>query len=385
MSSSYVFVHGTGVRGKRYKSTFDLLKKHLGGDLTGCYWGASQGARLGAYGVSIPHYDVTGGTEPSEEEEELALWAVLYTDPWYELRGLRDRADNWNDLPGVISPADALREQIATFEPSTELLARLANCDLREDFEEGLVALRASDEFHQAAKTAVADPLEHRQAIGRALLAYALAATEDTGATIVGKHRAALTEQITHELGGYGRGIGDWASRSVKGFAARAVTNRITRKRGAITDSSAQKGGDVLLYQARGEGIRAAINQAVADTGSDDVTLIAHSLGGIACVDMLVLDLVPQVKRLVTVGSQAPFLYEIGALVSLEFPNPLPDHFPRWLNIYDSRDLLSYVGEGLFPGRVTDVAVDNGQPFPQSHSAYWGNEDLWIAIERFVK
>ena len=37
------------------------------------------------------------------------------------------------------------------------------------------------------------------------------------------------------------------------------------------------------------------------------------------------LESVPQVKQLITVGSQASFLYEIGALVSLEYPNPLPD------------------------------------------------------------
>jgi hypothetical protein len=87
----------------------------------------------------------------------------------------------------------------------------------------------------------------------------------------------------------------------------------------------------------------------------------------------------------VTVGSQAPFLYEIGALPSLEPADPLPDHFPQWLNIYDRRDILSYVGAGVLGAdKVTDVQVDNNQPFPQSHSAYWSNDDVWNAIAQVL-
>jgi len=37
-------------------------------------------------------------------------------------------------------------------------------------------------------------------------------------------------------------------------------------------------------------------------------------------------------------------------------------------------------GAPLFPGRVEDVEVDNGQPFPQSHSAYRANPKVWDAI-----
>ena len=245
MRSSFVFVHGTGVRGEGYRRTFDQLRGRLGGDVSGCFWGASQGAWLRAKGASIPHYDVTGGSEPSEQE--LALWAVLYTDPWYELRLLRFTVEGAADVPpSVTPPADALREQIATFAPSIALHAELSACGLAEGFEKGLAALRVSDEFNEAAETAAVEPLEHRRAIGRALLACALA---DSEVTITGARRDLLTEQITEELGGYGRGIGDWLTRSVKGIATRAITSRITRKRGSITDSSVGAGGDILLYQ----------------------------------------------------------------------------------------------------------------------------------------
>jgi hypothetical protein len=86
------------------------------------------------------------------------------------------------------------------------------------------------------------------------------------------------------------------------------------------------------------------------------------------------------VKLLVTVGSQAPFLYEINALQSLPFGHALPSHFPRWLNIYDLRDFLSYKGSTIFPGKVKDVKVDNKEPFHWSHSAYWTNDHVWNAI-----
>jgi hypothetical protein len=103
-------------------------------------------------------------------------------------------------------------------------------------------------------------------------------------------------------------------------------------------------------------------------------------LGGIACVDLLVKECLENVALLVTVGSQAPFLYEINALHSLEFGEPLPEHFPVWLNIYDLRDFLSYVGANVFPNKVQDVLVDSKQPFPRSHSAYWENPATWKAI-----
>jgi hypothetical protein len=146
--------------------------------------------------------------------------------------------------------------------------------------------------------------------------------------------------------------------------------------------------GDVMLYQSRGGPIRECIRACVADA-TRPVVLLGHSLGGIACVDLLAAaasDGAPRVDLLVTAGSQAPFLYEIGALASLGPDDPLPDHFPTWLNVYDPRDILSYVAGPVFrpPGSnaqlVSDVAVDNRQPFPMSHSAYWCNSEFWDAV-----
>jgi pimeloyl-ACP methyl ester carboxylesterase len=178
------------------------------------------------------------------------------------------------------------------------------------------------------------------------------------------------------------RGVISWAKDQLTGFGLRFGTNVIQRKRGALTDGAYPFAGDILLYQAKGQKIRDFIRSQVEQVDSP-VVLLAHSLGGIACVDLLIeQDLRDKVKQLITVGSQAPFLYEIDALQSLSFGESLPEHFPKWLNIYDLRDFLSYVGdrEGLFPGRLKDVVVDNKQPFPEAHGAYWANTDTWRAI-----
>jgi hypothetical protein len=140
--------------------------------------------------------------------------------------------------------------------------------------------------------------------------------------------------------------------------------------------------GDILLYQARGDEVRQFIRDKIMQA-MPPVTVVAHSLGGIACVDLLALPNPPPIGCLVTAGSQSPLLYEIGALSSVKPPKPLPPGFPPWLNFYDRNDFLSYVARRLFP-TVTDIEVESGQPFPNSHSAYFGNAAVWQEIREFM-
>ena len=88
-----------------------------------------------------------------------------------------------------------------------------------------------------------------------------------------------------------------------------------------------------------------------------------------------------------TVGSQAPFLYELNALESLAFGEPLPPTFvKRWVNIFDPRDFLSYTAAKVFAlsgsggPEISDHRVDNKLPFPNSHSGYWDNPETWEII-----
>jgi hypothetical protein len=368
-----------------------LLGLDSGISVHGCFWGRSEGAELNADGASIPDYAETGGNGNPPEEEDLALWAVLYTDPWYEMRLLSNWPTDGGELaPGKVPPSVRFREQIENFVPSAELGQLLDSYDLGRHFDDACASLHAAPEFRRLADAATEENMnEFRKAVARALVAATIVSAEESGAPpIDGATRDMIVAAVIADLHGYGMGIATWLVRPFKGVAQRAVTRGVTRRRGALSDATSPAAGDIMRYQARGSGVRGYIRQVVADATAGHpgrpVTLLAHSLGGIACVDALIEEPIPDVARLVTVGSQAPFFYEIDALAALPYGEPLPDRFPAWLNIYDGRDFLSYIAAGVFPGRVTDRRVDNGQPFPQAHSAYWRNAVVWEHIRGFL-
>jgi hypothetical protein len=391
-----VLVHGTGVREQGWAVSFAVVKQQLllldsNISVHGCFWGGAEGAELRAGGLSIPDYADTGGDDTSSADEDLALWAVLYTDPWYELRLLSNWPSDGGELaPGQVPTSVRLSEQIETLVPSEELGRLLARYDLRLYFDAACASLQTAPEFGRVVDAATEENLnELRKAVARALVAFMMTSAEDSGAPPVdGRTRDVIVGAVINDLHGYGMGIGAWLGRPFKGIALRMVTRQIGRKRGAFSDATSPAAGDIIRYQARGSDIRRYIRQVVTDIVAGDpgqrVTLLSHSLGGIACVEALIEDAIPGVERLVTVGSQAPFFYEIDALATLPYGKLLPGHFPAWLNIYDTRDFLSYIAAGVFPGRVTDQRVDNGQPFPQAHSAYWRNAATWEHIGRFL-
>jgi hypothetical protein len=90
------------------------------------------------------------------------------------------------------------------------------------------------------------------------------------------------------------------------------------------------------------------------------------------------------VDLLVTVGSQAPLLYELDALPSRPFGTGLPAGFPPWVNVHDPRDLLAYVGAEVFGDGVRDVRVDNGQPVSAAHTSYWANPEVFRVLARAI-
>jgi hypothetical protein len=88
-----------------------------------------------------------------------------------------------------------------------------------------------------------------------------------------------------------------------------------------------------------------------------------------------------RVDLLVTVGSQAPYLYLLDALDSLRPDNAVP--FQPWLNIYDDEDFFSFCARGVFDksnAQIFDESVDTRVPFPMSHSAYWNVDRTWELI-----
>jgi hypothetical protein len=391
--STVVFVHGTGVRKDAYRESFDAvacaLGKLKGVSLKACYWG-HLGCDLHAGGASIPEYDLTRTLEDSEgatvtdEEYTIALWGILYEDPLYELRVLAVRGQSAIErAPGQLPPGDELARIGQQFEVTPKLRGLMERGGIDREFEEARLSVTGSTPYRIALDGAPPALADYRAAVARALIAEAAArvSRNDTAPAVTRDPRLRdETERLLiGALGGAERSIGGWVKQQLGGLVLRVATWKGMRRRGALTDASSPFAGDILLYQARGQEIRNFIRAQIAEANPPRV-LLAHSLGGIACVDLLVAEPI-EVRLLITVGSQAPFLYEINALQSLPYGEALPSHFPRWLNIYDLRDFLSYKGEAIFPGKVKDVKVDNKEPFHWSHSAYWSNDKVWEAIE----
>ena len=85
----------------------------------------------------------------------------------------------------------------------------------------------------------------------------------------------------------------------------RGATRMLRAHRNGLSNVAALPIGDVLLYQSRGAEIRAFIRKKI-EAAPEPVTVVAHSLGGIACVDLLAETGAPTIAQLVTAGSQAP-------------------------------------------------------------------------------
>ena len=387
MVGTLLFVHGTGVRAAGYSATTNLIRtqaaqRSLPLHIRGCNWGASQGARLEAQGASIPGYIVVP-KRPTESEEALSIWSVLYTDPWHELRLLQNRPHYGQAVFGTPPASTRFREQILSFSPSPLLLTKLGQFGLDRYFEDALETLRASPELVEAATTATDEPIEHRRVAARSIIAATLADAEDDGLPVIdGYTRDKLLAILITELHGADLSVTDFMLRPIKGLALRLITRKLVGDRGTITEGASPLAGDILRFLANGARIRTVVTSAIQNA-TPPVHLLGHSLGGVICTDLLVRNRVT-VESLITVGSQTPYLYEIDAFPSLQFNEPLPNHFPRWLNIYDRTDVLSFIGADIFHGRVKDIQVDNGQPFPQAHSAYWTNAQMWAAIEEFL-
>jgi hypothetical protein len=105
-----LFVHGTGVRQKRFDATFELvarsLRDHLpDADLVPCYWGGDHGTTVTGGLKSVPTRPVTRGAldglpGAGPVEQEAALWSLL-ADPLCELRVLTASSDSGSyGLPG---------------------------------------------------------------------------------------------------------------------------------------------------------------------------------------------------------------------------------------------------------------------------------------------
>ncbi|WP_132838600.1 hypothetical protein [Streptomyces sp. BK205] len=386
MRRSVVFVPGFGLGEPAYERTFAMVHAGLAERrpdvaVHGCYWGQEAGTRPFFNGLSIPGDGPSGYGRTGDEDG--AAWSRLYQDPKHELRALGLRLSASTESGRGRKPAQKLLAELSGYVASSWVRSAFKEHGLEGALDSALQAIIESPELRNAVMAAGEDGYEHRQTFARAVVAAALTEAEGPQAPALrDPQRDTLVSLVSIDLLAQSRTLeerGDTVAVSPFLFP---LLKRSWRRRGEHINVLLGSGvGDLLRYQARGDAQRRLIKKIVEDTPGDAITVIAYSFGSVACVDLMVREEVGRVDQLITVGSQVPFFYEIGALSSLEPPEVLPEHFPQqWLNIYDRRDLLSFAAAQVFPRIATDLEVDSGQPFPQAHSAYWMNSSLWTAV-----
>ena len=381
--ATVLFVHGTGVREGPHLLTFkDIQAAFTNGpidhDVHACPWGDVLGARPIVH--SLPDTTRTPKTAALTHDEEQARWEILARDPLFELRLLRNRPRE----PGRRPAGGDLWDQISDYKLRDAALTIVRDADLESCWADAWTLIiddTTRDTVQKAGE--IGEPAE---AVARAVVAAMLAYAFDQELPLLGSlQRDALIDALVDHWGGRVAGKGTWLLQWFTTTAGAMATPILKRFRGPLAELANPEIGDILRYLARPVPIQDHLRRAIESTPGDDVYLLGHSLGGIVCVDLLATTALPRVKGLITVGSQAPYLHEIGALHGLEpGTTDLPAHFPDWLNLYDPYDFLSYVAEPVFARGVKDCRIESGQPFPYSHSAYWGMADTWTAIKAFL-
>jgi hypothetical protein len=422
VTGTLMFVHGTGTwAGRRDGAApaVDAIVRQLEqgvarGRLEGMRvvappWAAHCGAAWPDLSVCLPVPTPTRGVPgaPDGTDDESGLWDLLSRDPLLELRfaALTAAGQPTSMLPGVLPADAAVAALLEAARPEPDDLVALDVSP--SQFAVAASAVAGSAELAGAARAvgSASDPplldMVARAVVGE-LLRHGLApgAPDLDGALPVFAADALATHTL-YEVVRAGIGQGSYRGivstplrTALLGLAAQVGTAWAVPRRGRLMDPVTTFAADILFYLAHADQVRAYLC-AEMEHYEPPVVAVGHSLGGVAMVDLLSVTERPAVDLLVTVGSQAPYLYLVGALAHLRpgTPSSAPSSAPPsqasakpfapWLNVYNRKDLLSFCAERAFPGvpGVRDVEVDPGVPFPQSHSAYWWSEQFWKAMD----
>jgi hypothetical protein len=390
INTTFLYVHGTGTREKGFNQQVGDIRKGIKRYLPQatitveeCFWGV-HGVDLTSIAAVLPPerssaFDDTDDAAAVQEREAM-LWAALYADPYAELHAFAQEArfDSGTDL----RDAFARRLRAAPADPEVRRLLTESET-AAEALETAVNTLLADRAYQWALGAATQGPDVYAAVLARATVALVVVQAQQAGnSSALARDpdlRLALTAAIADVLnpGGDFSPVGAIAG-ALAWPLMQIGTGWVNLDRTRATEGISPFPGDILRYLADGATIRNAVREHLVATQAP--IILAHSLGGIICVDLLAQEQFPSVKLLITVGSQAPFLYQIGALPSRKLGEPLPDHFPPWLNIYHRNDLLSYVGKAVFGTRIWDREVRSFDPFPNAHGAYWFNRETWAHI-----
>jgi hypothetical protein len=400
MAGSLLFVHGTGVKdiSRTLKFLRDGLCKRLdipASRIVGVEWGMAVAPAALNVEPSLPPTSTKGlvdGT-PDDEGTEDDIWELLVADPLVELRLLATREGGDDADQGiVVGDLPAGEELQSRLEELGVEAGSLAGAEITESqLAEAAGKVADSEELGEAATGAGdAGYQELLHATARSVVAFLLSECRDSSPD--GMPRVCIDATVRDELvkevlasleSGIPKGL---LSRAAKAVLLPLATKAAVRKREDFMAGTADFLRDVAFYMRRGETIRKEVRKWLAKQSHDEpVVLLGHSLGGIAAVDLLAdQKRTERVDLLVTVGSQAPLLYLMDALVHLRPGVSKVEPFTPWLNVYDRNDLLSFCAERVWPNTtgIVDQQVESRLPFPTSHSAYWSLETLYETVAK---
>lgn len=378
-----LFIHGTGVRDESYLNTYKELATQIADRglpliLDGCMWSDNYGIDFA--GRSLPQPPPPNPAFLAEKER----WEYLAIDPLFDLKLWCTPASGAGGKKLGATPAakEAWEDTISVYAPTPGFDTMLQRAGVKALFQTTWDKLLDTGIPEQAFLGGGDEDAAISRAFAEALVAQLThdAAAADPPIAVPFSLRHALANRLLLDWEQAKLGIKDLIN-NVFGRATRTIIRPI---RATASKAIAPAIGDVLNYVAVGQEIRNLIRKQIDDPKlPSPVFVLAHSLGGIAAMEMLVESCPAKVKGLITAGSQSPLLFEFGALQTLAGKDSLPRHFPPWINFYDENDLLSYCANPIFPHAV-DVPVDSLLPPLEAHSAYWKQDVFWDKLTTFV-
>jgi pimeloyl-ACP methyl ester carboxylesterase len=395
--TAIVFVHGTGVREEGYSRAFSTFRASVQKRLPEvtvlpCGWGKFLGTELAFGGASIPSYRERPAKDRTKDFESDLKWAIADADPVHDLRFLALTTASEGQrfvIAGTESFAGVLSRKAAGLAHTQPLAGELVERNVLEYFAAAVdrvmddpVVVRAVSQAHAPAQRSAVVT-----ALGEAIVAATRQEVELGEGEPLPLHGATRRRWVGLVVDGLGGGDLSLLG-SAFGLAGKVAMRlggawALDRWRGRLSDATQPALGDIVRYLSRGDTLRDAVAEVVGSV-DDEVVLVGHSLGGIACLDLLLTRSLPSVRMLMTVGSQGSLLHELDALPGLAVGQDLPTTFPRWVNVYDRRDLLSYLARPIFGDGVVDEELDNEAVMPQSHSAYFDNDAFYDLVATYA-
>jgi hypothetical protein len=211
--ATVLFVHGTGVRKASYLSTFVVVKNafqahHLNHALEPCLWGDDLGSRRPS--LSLPDPIAPRTSAAVTRQQDIARWRLLYGDPVFELRLLKNRPHKPRPmLPGSPRPDHALWARIAGYRVSSRVEQFLCEWQLGEYWEAAWHYVVEEGTAKDVLDSSPDDIGEPGQAIARAVVAALLMyAIEEERPILDAPHRDELVQMLMEDWGADVAGVG---------------------------------------------------------------------------------------------------------------------------------------------------------------------------------